>query len=199
MIASRFRIAFAVALSAGMLIQAHPNTARAEEAAATKLTCKGCVKAKQLANDAVTHKKIKDGTIRNKDLDQDAKASGAADTDNNDTPDVVSNTIVATVPLNAPSDGRAIVSANGHFVFQALNGLDCSITTGSMIEGDLHTITGYVAGVHAIPFNRQAVFSVNAGLTVFNFVCSRFGTSDAISAANVNMIALFVPNNYTAP
>jgi hypothetical protein len=172
-----------------------PATATAQTA--TKLNCNGCVGNKQLGNKAVTNKKIKPGTIKNKNLGKDAKAAGVAFVGPTDAPSINGQTQVAFVSLAAPGNGYAVVNASGAFAFTGTDTVECEITEASSTDSTNSFSTrgaSATIGTEGKAFGATRVFPVSGGgNTVIKLVCTANGS---VSANNVFMNAIFVPNDY---
>jgi hypothetical protein len=109
--------------------------------------------------------------------------------------------IVRSVSITAPAAGKVIVSASGTFwlfnVSTAESG-SCSITTGSTVDASHEfRVSEPVLNEHAmstIPFSSIRGFSVNAGTTTFNLVCSE--EQGELTVLDSEMTAIFVSTTY---
>jgi hypothetical protein len=150
----------------------------------------------QLAPNAVTGAAIANGTVTTEDLAVPARAAsisgqlGFAVT--------TANQIVRSVSLTPAGAGTVIVQASGSFNLgdvAARDSVICSITTAAVVDGGHQIIgaeeTGGVGAVRFMPFGATRAFSVGAGTTTFNLVCSLF--AGTISVEDPVMTAIFIP------
>ena len=163
---------------------------------AKNLVCKGCVNGKDIGKNAVGTGKIKNNTIRAKDLHTTAKPAGADAvetlTDTNLSP-TSADVVILSVTVTAPGPGTIIATASLYVDFNGILGrFACTLATDSSIGG--HYTSGE-NGDGAMPASRTRAFPVAAaGNMTINVVC-REVTGD-ITLINPNLTAWFVPGKY---
>ena len=101
-----------------------PSAAEAQ-VVATDLKCKGCVDKKDIGKKQIVSKHIKDGKVKAKHLNADAKPGGAASVIDGAPGAIGTDEIINTIELNAPSDGTAVVSASGYMLFGGGTTITC--------------------------------------------------------------------------
>lgn len=164
---------------------AQPATAQT----AKKLKCNGCVKTKQ----------VKNNSLQAKDLRDEAGAN-FADGDQDESIAQSQTETVRSVTIDAPRPGVVIVNATATLLGVNLNvSSRCSITTGNTVEGT-HEVQAEVDASGSgdnddyDPFALTRGFEVPSGSTTFNLVCrSELGTSRIRDSA---MTAIYVPTRY---
>jgi hypothetical protein len=178
----------AVALLFGMATLSH----------AQNVNCDGCVNTGDIANDAVTAAKIKEGAIRPKHLGLGAKPAGAEFSDPVGVNAVLAaDTVITSVTLNLPGPGVVVVNSGGYAEFDATPSvLRCSITTLSVI-----TIPQVAAEGQNIPNARRMPIATtrgfretSGGTKTYNLVCRTvLGT---VELNDVILTAVFAPRRY---
>jgi hypothetical protein len=147
----------------------------------------------QLAPDAVTGASIANGSITTADL---AVAPRAASAPAQSGGTLTQNKTVRSVSITTAGAGTVIVNASGDFAMQspaAQDSATCSITTGTVLDFS-HRMNGAEASADSLifmPFAGTRAFSVGAGTTTFNLVCSLVAGS--VGVENAAMSAIFIP------
>lgn len=148
----------------------------------------------QIANNAVTGANIVNGSITSVDI-LDGPRAAFAGGNQLDIALTAVDTVVRSVTLVAPAQGRVIVNASGYFHFTnnaTSDGGRCEITTATVISFNQLILTSEVA-VDSLDFAAFAGtrgFDVTAGSHTFNLVCDASAGTAAV--ADTNMTALFV-------
>ena len=162
---------------------------------ATDLNCDGCVDTKDIGNEAVTSKKIKNGSVKNADLANNAKATGTHYVLNYDSGPLTETTKLMTIKVGAPGKGYVIVQSSGYFYFTSEAGqATCSLTTGTDVpEPSFKANGGDTNQDRRVPFGAVNVFPVEKGKNKFNLVCSPTGD---VQVQRANLVGMYVPNKY---
>ena len=156
-----------------------------------------CVDSRDVKNNSLIGLDIKDDSLTALDLKDEAGADFASG--DQLVTNVGTNVILRSVTITAPTAGQVIVNANGVFDFDdaaAIESMDCSITTGTVLDST-HAIEGEESavdsGINFMPFAGTRGFVVASGSTTFNLVCTGSGTVDI---NDTSLTAIFVPTAY---
>ncbi len=169
---------------------------------AKKLKCRGCVKSKQLKNNsiksqdirngAVDGSKVADGSLTAVDLGDEAGVEFVGG-ENALFLSLSVNTVVQSVIVTAPRSGFVIVNASGTFNMFAGAAVQCSLTTGSVLEND-RQFSSNPGNTRTEFFGMTEGFVVPAGTTTFNLVCRE--DQENVAIVNSDMTAIYVPTRY---
>ena len=159
---------------------------------AKKLKCNGCVKSKQLKNNGIRGKDIKNGSLTALDLGDEA---GVDFVDGDPIPELVANvdTVIVSLTVTAPSSGFVILNASGTFDFDVDSRVRCSLTTVSSVEGnDSQDALSNVGG--SMIFGLTEGFAVLPGSTTFNLVCEKL--LGRVFVRESDLTAIYAPTRY---
>jgi hypothetical protein len=172
---------------------------------ATNLKCKGCVgkkdlgkkavRQKHIKNNAVTGKKIKNGTIGPADLAAAAKPTGADSAFGDQAVAIPTDTTVRSVTITAPTAGLVLAVASGTYSIAASTGATCSITLGQTLD-TTHGVAGTTSTIASVSFAANRLLEVPAGDATINLVCARTFGSGGAAVVNSVLTAAFIPNRY---
>lgn len=190
---------------------------------AKKLKCSGCIKSKQIKNNAIKGTDIKNNAVTGSKIAPDAvdgskisdgavnsaivadESLTAADLGDEAGVDFVGgfmilpldigvDTVVRSIGVTVPRAGFVILNASGDFSFGANGLVRCSLTTGTAIEGSDRLQAGDLADAHSQGFGMTEGFVVPAGTTTFNLVCREI--TDSVTVNDSDLTAIYAPTQY---
>lgn len=180
---------------------------------AGNVKCNGCVSSRDVKNNGIKSKDIKDGQVGNVDLGADAvdgakvldgsltsvdilDSAGADFAETDALLDTINatDTVYETITINAPTDGVVIASASAFVNITSTGIARCAVTTGTTLGPIFFNALGNTTGVAAAPVTIGITrgFVVSAGATTLNLVCNLF--SGTATMADRTLTAIFVPD-----
>jgi hypothetical protein len=181
-------------LTASLAFAAFIGAGGAVAQTATNLICNGCVGKKDIGNNAIVSKHIKDGKVKAKDLNKNAKPAAVASSIDFGAPIPVAGTPTAlrTVTIDLPGPGAVIATANV-LILAATSQVLCKIDTeATAISTGSDGLSGIrTTGSDFGTVSAHRVFPVTTDTFTAVFVCQNYG--DAPVAYSPILSLVFVP------
>ena len=173
---------------------AHAQTAR-------NLKCNGCVGTRDLADGAITSKKIQNRQVKPADLSNKAKPSGAAFSEINSYVSLEEDPIVLRkIAINAPANGIVIANASGNPYFNDADPktIFCTISLdpGSPIDWKTEITTSQTGSTvqnRDTPISLVRAFKINKGQIKIYFLCRETSSDAGVDFYDPVLVGFFVP------